>query len=286
MRPIYAALLLLFLAAGCEEATPPPPPAAAPPPVVVPHTAGRRPHPGSLAGRVVWRGPVPDLPPVGVVRPNEDGSLRFLSRPAPNRPAIDPATNGVGGAVVFLRGIDPAAARPWDHPPVTVELDDERPLVRQGDGPPGAVGFVRHGDAVTVVSRQPLFHALRARGAAFWTLTLPDPDRPRTRRLDRPGLVELSSAANYFWMHGYLWVCDHPYFARTDAAGRWKLPQVPAGEYDLVTWLPNWRVARRERDPESASLARYFMAPPVERVIRVAVRDGETVVNQSVGAEP
>jgi hypothetical protein len=286
MRPTLGALLFAAAVLGCENATPLPPaaPTTAPQPEA-PHASLPIPHPGTLTGRVTWHGPVPQLPPLRVVRPEPGGSFRVLTRPAPNLPAVDPATGGVAGAVVFLRGIDPATARPWDHPPVTVELHDERPMVRQGDGPPVNVGFVRRGDAVTIVSRQPLYHVLRARGDAFWTLTLPDPDRPRIRHLDRPGLVELSSAANHFWMRGYLWVCEHPYFARTDAAGRWELSRVPAGEYELVVWLPNWRVERRERDPESTAVARLILRPPIERVQRVTVRAGETVVNQSVGAE-
>jgi hypothetical protein len=171
---------------------------------------------------------------------------------------------------------------------VTIELHDERPMVRQGDGPPRTVGFVRRGDTVALVSRQPLFHALRARGAAFWTLTFPDPDRPLARRFDRPGLVELSSAAGHFWMHAYLWVAEHPYFTLTDAAGRWELAGVPPGEYDLVVWHPNWRVDRQERDPETGTVARVYFRPPVERVRRVSVREGEAVVGDdvSIGLEP
>src|SRR5262249_59710045 len=104
-----------------------------------------------------------------------------------------------------------------------------------------SIGFVRRGDAVTLVSRQALFHTLRARGAAFWTLTFPDPDRPLVRHFDRPGLVELSSAAGYYWMHAYLWVSDHPYLTLTDAAGRWELAGVPPGDYELAVWLPPWQ---------------------------------------------
>ena len=39
----------------------------------------------------------------------------------PNSPFIHGDARGVRGAVVFLRGVDPETARPWDLPPVTVE---------------------------------------------------------------------------------------------------------------------------------------------------------------------
>jgi hypothetical protein len=200
---------------------------------------------------------------------------------------IDSSTGGLVGAVVFLRGINLADARPWDQPPVTIELHDERPMVHQGDGPPRDVGIVRRGDTITLVSRQTLFHTLRARGAAFWSLTFPTADRPRTRRLDQPGLVELASGAGYYWMHGYLWVSDHPYFTVTDATGRWELTAVPPGEYKLVVWHPNWRVERLERDPEGGSVVRAYFQPPVEQSQRVEVKDRGVIVGDvRIGAGP
>jgi len=282
MRPTHRALVLAFIAAGCDA--PPPQPADAPSPAA-PHSALHTPHSASVAGRVVWPGPAPQAGPIRGLSRRPDGSIGLLTRPPPNLPAVGP-DGAVGGAVVYLRGIDPAAARTWDYPPVTVELHDERPIVRQGDAPPGDVGFVRRGAEVTIVSRQPIFHSLRARGAAFWTLTLPDPDRPRTRRLDRPGVVDLSSGVTYFWMHGYLWVCDHPYFTRTDPAGRWALAGVPPGEYDVVVWLPNWDLERRERDPETGGVARYVYRPPLEVTQRVVVRTGQAVTVEDTRFSP
>jgi plastocyanin len=38
------------------------------------------------------------------------------------------------------------------------------------------------------------------------------------------------------WMATYLCVVDHPYFAVTDAAGKFELPKLPAGTYTLGVW--------------------------------------------------
>jgi hypothetical protein len=240
---------------------------------------------GTLAGRVTWSGALPHADPVTGERSLPDGRKLHITRPTPNLPAVDPAGRGVAGAVVFLRGVNPASARPWDHPPVTIELYDDRPMVWQGDELPMSVGFARRGDAVTMASRQPLNHALRARGAAFFTLTFPDPDEPRTRRFDQAGLVELSSAAGHFWMHGYLFVDDHPYYARTDSEGRWTLSGVPAGEYEAVCWLPDWHVRRHERDPETGVIVRLFFGPPHEWMKRVVVRAGGEITVEFVAGK-
>jgi hypothetical protein len=284
MRTVPPALLLAVAVIGCDAPSAPvPPPAPAAP--AAPRSSLVSPHSASISGRVIWTGPVLHVDPVTTFRAQPGGPAVPIVRVAPNVPAVDPM-GGVGGAVVFLRGIDPAAAHGWDRSPITVELHDERPMIREGDGLLGAIGFVHCGDEVRIVSRQTLFHTLRARGAAFWTVSLPDPDRPRSRRLDRPGVVELSSGANYYWMRGYLWVCEHPYYAMTDASGRWTLSGVPAGEYDLVAWLPDWRTERQERDPETGLVARYVFRPPLEVTRRVAVREAETIAVGDVQINP
>jgi hypothetical protein len=38
------------------------------------------------------------------------------------------------------------------------------------------------------------------------------------------------------WMRGYVRVFDHPYFAVTDANGRFEIKDAPAGNWRLVVW--------------------------------------------------
>jgi hypothetical protein len=100
-----------------------------------------------IRGRVTWGGDFPVVPPLRGwtdVGP-EDGGAKFHVQENPNAPHIDPESRGVGDAVVFLRGVDPSRAGPWDLPRVRVEQKDYRFLVRQG-GAVGRVGFVRRGD--------------------------------------------------------------------------------------------------------------------------------------------
>jgi hypothetical protein len=232
---------------------------------------------GTVTGRVTWDGDIPLVRPLAV-KANQLGTEVFQQyhfRPNPNAPRIDARTRAVRGAVVFLRGVDARRAKPWDHPPVQVEQCDCRLLVHQGDNETH-VGFVRRGDAVTMVSEDDLFHSLHADGSAYFTLTFPDPGQPRSRRLERNGVVELASAAGYFWMRAYLFVDEHPYYTRTDDEGRFALTRVPPGHYDVVCWLPNWAPQRQERDPESGHVTRLYFQPPLERVRPVTLVPGET----------
>ncbi len=270
--PLLPALLLL---AGCAEEPVP----DAPRPEALP-AAGSAFDPataGAVRGRVTWAGPLPDVPPLSAW--GEPGPDEFLPRKVvrknPNAPAIDPDSRGVAGAVVFLRGVDPVRGRAWDHAAVRVVQRDLDFHVVQGDTEVRA-GLVHRGDKVTLASAGPEFHVLHAGGAAYFSLPFPDTDRPYVRHLSDRGLVELTSEAGYFWMHAYLFVDDHPYYTLTDARGDFELPRVPPGSYELVSWLPSWREAGHDRDPETSGIIRLRFRRPVERAQPVTVGPGET----------
>ena len=97
--------------------------------------------------------------------------------------------------------------------------------------------------------------------------------------------VDLTSAAGHYWMHAYLFVSDHPYWTWTAADGRWELGDVPPGEYELVVWLPSWRVAKVERDPESGAVSRWTMAAGSEQGKRVVVGQSDLSVPDFVFKE-
>jgi hypothetical protein len=234
---------------------------------------------GTIRGRVSWQGDVPQVPRFEerLNLPPDTPPQPRVVRENPNAPVVDPKTGGVAHAVVFLRGVDPRLARPWDHPLVCVEQRDKRLHVVQGKTI-GRVGFVRTGEAVEMVSRETVFHVLHASGAAYFTLTFPDAEQPLRRPFRKKGLVELSSAAGYYWMRAYLFVDDHPYYTQTDEQGRFVLEQVPPGKYEVVCWLPNWKKERHERDPESGLITRLFLGPPAEKAGQVDLRTGESSV--------
>jgi hypothetical protein len=267
-------LLLAMPVAGCSEARPQPAGEARATGVVAASQFDAA-SAGTIRGSVRWSGPIPTVPPFEIrtlLLDNNPPQPRLV-RDNPHAPRIDTATGGVGGAVVFLRGIDPKKARPWDHAKVCVENESRDMHILQG-ALASNVGFVRQGDAITMVSREPVFNVVRAKGAAFFSLMFPDPNQPLTRVLSNKGQVELSSGAGYYWMRGTLFVDDHPYYVRTDRHGEFELAQVPPGCYQIVCWLPNWNQAGQDRDPESGLVIRVEFHPPLELGHEVMVEAG------------
>jgi hypothetical protein len=268
-------VLLVLITSGCEDRRPNPPedPADAPVPLAMDFDATTA---GTIRGQVTWDGAIPAPPALEVwsLMVTEAGTREKHCDPNPNAPVVDPATRGVGHVVVFLRGVDPNRSKPWNHPPVRIEQRRRQFHVLQG-ALDSRVGFVRRGDSIRMVSREPVFHSLHASGAAFFTLAFPDPDDPCARRLTTNGVVELTSAAGHYPMRGYLFVDEHPYYTRTDAQGRFVLEQVPPGRYEVVCWMANWIEARHERDPETNIVTRLFFRPPLEHIQTVTVPAGE-----------
>ncbi|MBY0524259.1 MAG: carboxypeptidase-like regulatory domain-containing protein [Gemmataceae bacterium] len=275
---MWRACLPLMLLLGCSDA-PPLPPHEAPTPSIPSTTNFDAATAGTIQGSVTWEGLVPSVArytiPPSVAGAGPRQAMRFDN---PHVPRIAVGSRGVANAVVFLRGVDPARSRPWDHPPVEIEQRDYRLNVLQGSHF-GRSGFVRRGDSISMVSRQPIHHVVHAEGAAFFSLTLADPDRPRQRPLTKKGVVELGSAAGYFWMRAHVFVDDHPYYCRTDDEGRFTLPDVPPGRYEVICWMPNWVEDDRNRDPESGNVIRVFYKRPVEvtRSVNLAPQATEQV---------
>lgn len=265
LRPRLFLPLAMAAVIGCDPSPDAPP--ADPPPPPLPAT-GSRFDPttaGTIRGRVLWQGDVPTVTPTTAALPDGSGGYHWTEKPSPFAPLVDEKTHGLAYAVVYLKGIDPVAGRPWDLPPVRVAMTDYRIVVTQFGDPEGRVGFVRHGDEADMVSADQAHHMLRARGAAFFTLPFPDPDKPLRRRFDTTGLVELTSGAGYYWAAADLFVTDHPYYAATDREGRFTLKQVPPGKYELVCRVRNWHVAGQDRDPETGLISRRRYVPPTEK---------------------
>ncbi len=68
-------------------------------------------------------------------------------------------------------------------------------------------------------------------------LSASQPDSgPRERVFDSPEREIEIQCDIHPWMHAYLFVMDHPFFAVTDEQGNYSIAGLPAGEYSLGIW--------------------------------------------------
>jgi len=84
------------------------------------------------------------------------------------------------------------------------------------------------------------------------------PGRTGAVRFDRPGIVPVFCDIHSH-MSAYILVFGHPYFAVTDDAGRYQIPNVPAGSYSLMVWSELGVAApRRVTVPEGGTIETDF----------------------------
>jgi len=191
---------------------------------------------GTIAGQVVFQGEVPRSIRVPVVKDHH--ACGHLA-PA-DALLVSPATRGVANTVVWLEGVAPAEARPGG--PAEVHLEN-----RECRFAPHVL-TARVGDELVVTNRDPVLHNLRAwlpERRAVLDVVQPDEGQVSRRPLRRAGILTLT-CDTHVHMRGFLLVFEHAHHALTDAAGAFRIPDVPAGTYRLTAWHEGWTIVGRE----------------------------------------
>jgi plastocyanin len=174
----------------------------------------------TIEGTVALRAPAP--PPAA--KPRYAVTASYVIGP-PDPPA----------AVVFLEGAGDAA-------PVA-----ERVVMaqRQYQFAPGLLA-VRRGTRVEFPNFDDEYHSVfsYSRAKRFDLGRYHKDERPAAIRFDEPGVVKLYCEIHDH-MRGTILVLDTPYFTKTDAEGRFRLTEVPAGEFVLKAWLADDVVLER-----------------------------------------
>jgi hypothetical protein len=103
------------------------------------------------------------------------------------------------------------------------------------------VQAVRVGTRLSVVNSDAVLHNVHAVStgptpATVFNLAMPFKGQKLPTTLRRPGVMKIRCDAGHDWMSAYIGVYDHPYFAVTDAQGRFTIADVPAGEHRLELW--------------------------------------------------
>jgi hypothetical protein len=113
--------------------------------------------------------------------------------------------------------------------------------------------FVRS-QVMAMVNHDPFFHNLHffnAKNVSLLNVPMSDPDQKiehrflRTPLRNEKGVMRLQCDVHNN-MNAYWAAFDHPYFAVTDADGKFEIRGIPAGKYTLVAWHEGYKVIREE----------------------------------------
>ena len=164
------------------------------------------------------------------------GRVSFSTPPrSTDRPAVTdlgarrPATPDRTRAVVYL---DPSPPRPaFDALPTTRLRMDQR-----GEQFVPRLVAITQGSTVDFPNSDVTFHNVFSLSAArTFDLGRYRPGRTGSVKFDKPGIVSVFCDIHSH-MSAFILVFNHPYFAVTDADGRYTIADAPAGEHTLAVW--------------------------------------------------
>ena len=103
------------------------------------------------------------------------------------------------------------------------------------------------GQALEIINSDPLTHNIHPMPKANheWNHSQAPGDPPFRRQFTQPEVMIPIKCKIHNWMHAYLGVIDHPYFAVTDNSGKFELTNLPPGSYTIAAWQESLGMLRQ-----------------------------------------
>jgi len=183
----------------------------------------------TLRGRVVFDGPPPKRRVINMTKDKECIKLHG-EKQVLDESVIVGSDGAVQNAFVYIRRGAPKADYPI--PPEPIALVQENCMYR-----PRVQGMLT-GQTLSVLNGDPLTHNVRSfpiRNKAF-NFGQPAKSEPRERVFASPEREIEIQCDIHPWMHAYLFVMDHPFFAVSEADGTFAIAGLPPGKYTLAVW--------------------------------------------------
>jgi hypothetical protein len=184
---------------------------------------------GTITGRVKFVGQPPVNP---VIDMGEEPDCQAKYSTPPHAEAVTVNPNGtLANVLVYVKaGLPPDAT--YSSPTTPVVLDQ--------------IGCMYHPRVLAVMVNQPLeirnsdplLHNIKALGKLNrpFNISLPGAGMKVTRTFSTPEVVIPLECNVHGWMHAFLGVFAHPFFAVTGTDGTFTLTGLPPGTYTIATW--------------------------------------------------
>ena len=182
-----------------------------------------------VSGVIKLDGPQPKRPPLPLT---PESRKLYEGRPYPrDEVELVNEKREIQNVFVYIRKGLPAG-KTYTAPKKAALLDQQRSMFR-----PRVQGlFV--GQDFAMRNSDPIIHNVRSLSQENRPFNIAQPagtpDRLK-RFSDKEGPIELRCDFHR-WMRAYIFVMEHPFFAITDAKGRFQIKNLPPGEYTLATW--------------------------------------------------
>jgi hypothetical protein len=230
MKPIHLLPLCCALAlfAGCHSkvATEQPTvPKSEPPPVyfkVDPQTAG------TVSGRIRFTGKRP--PPKVIDMSEEPACVEAHHGKAYDESLVVSRTGGLANAFVYIKSGLEGKTFPVPTTPVTID--------QRGCWFRPRITGIQTGQVFQVINSDPVTHNIHpmAQVNREWNHSQGAGDPAISRKFIKPEIMIPVKCNIHSWMHAFIGVLDHPYFAVSKDDGSFAIENLPPGTYTIAVW--------------------------------------------------
>jgi hypothetical protein len=97
---------------------------------------------------------------------------------------------------------------------------------------------IQVGQTLRITNSDPVTHNIHplAQINREWNHSQGQGDPPLARKFTKPEVMIRVKCNIHNWMHAFIGVVAHPYFAVTGADGTFQIPNVPPGDYVIEAW--------------------------------------------------
>ncbi len=191
---------------------------------------------GTVKGQVTWGGAA--AAKADVIKVDKDVAHCTSKGPIVSEEFVVGKNGGVKNVFVWLQDAkDPKAKLPIN--PALKEIKDKQVVIDQPccKFEPHVLA-IREGQTIVGKNSSPIAHNMKWAGG--------DENPGDNKLIPAGGKIEIELTASpkpvavecniHPWMKGWVRVFSHPYFAVTDADGKFEIKGAPAGTYNIVMW--------------------------------------------------
>ena len=192
-----------------------------------PFTAPTAPGAASVKGRVKFEGVVPKLHPINMAA--DPSCAKLHSLPALTQDIVADSQGGLQNAIVFVA--DGLGDRVYEPPTQPAVLEQKGCMYQPH------VLAVRANQPLEVVNDDPTGHNIHPMplNNREWNKAEP-PDSKMDESFAREEIAIPVKCNIHPWMHTYVAVFKHPFFAITGKDGTFDLSNLPPGTYTIEAW--------------------------------------------------
>jgi plastocyanin len=184
---------------------------------------------GSFTGRVNFKGTKPA--PVKIDMSADKKCLKIVpGKDLYSEQVVVNANNTLKNVFVYVKG--GLAKKTYDPPASAVKLDQKGCTYT-----PHVLG-VMVGQQIEINNSDETLHNVHALPKNSKQFNLPFPKRglKRTESFASPEFMVKVRCDVHNWMSAYIGVLDHPFYSVTDDQGRFSIPNLPPGRYEVEAW--------------------------------------------------